>query len=54
MKSLLNKRILAFKSISTPKALFSSKVTKQLPMRDLGLKEHDPELYKYVEQEKFR
>jgi glycine hydroxymethyltransferase len=33
---------------------YASKVTKQLPMADKSLKEHDPEVYKLVEQEKFR
>lgn len=35
-------------------AYFSSKVTRTLPMPDLTLKQHDPELYKLIEKEKFR
>src|SRR5690606_9761473 len=33
---------------------FASKVKRSLPMKDLSLKEHDPVLYKLIEQEKFR
>ena len=32
----------------------TTKVNKPLPMKDLSLKEHDPTLYKLIEQEKFR
>ncbi len=34
--------------------LFASKITRQLPMKDMTLKEHDPELYKLIENEKKR
>ena len=49
MKSLLAKsqRILSTR-------LFATKITRQLPMRDLSLKEHDPELFKLIESEKKR
>ena len=33
---------------------FASKITRTLPMRDMTLKEHDPELYKLIENEKKR
>ncbi|CDW80992.1 serine hydroxymethyltransferase [Stylonychia lemnae] len=33
---------------------FASKITRQLPVKDLSLKEHDHELYKLIEAEKFR
>ena len=36
------------------KRLFASKITRQLPMKDMTLKEHDPELYKLIENEKKR
>lgn len=49
MKSLIAK---SQKTLST--RLFASKITRQLPMRDLTLKEHDPELYKMIENEKKR
>ena len=49
MKSLIAK---SQKTLST--RLFASKVTRQLPMKDLSLKEHDPELFKLIEQEKKR
>ncbi len=39
---------------SSSRRLFASKVTRQLPMKDLTLKEHDPELYKLIENEKKR
>ena len=49
MKSLISasQKTLATRS-------FASKITRQLPMKDLSLKEHDPELYKLIEQEKKR
>ena len=34
--------------------MFASKITRQLPMKDMTLKEHDPELYKLIELEKKR
>lgn len=49
MKSLVAK---SQKTLST--RLFASKITRQLPMKDLSLKEHDPELYKLIEHEKKR
>ena len=39
---------------STTRRLFSSKVTRTLPIKDLSLKQHDPEMFKLLEQEKFR
>jgi glycine hydroxymethyltransferase len=33
---------------------FSSKITRQLPMKDLSLQENDPELYQIIENEKRR
>jgi hypothetical protein len=43
------------KALANPgQRLFASKVTRQLPMKDLSLKEHDPELYKLIELEKKR
>lgn len=33
---------------------FASKITRQLPMADLPLKQHDPELWNLMEQEKAR
>lgn len=45
------------KSINASKRLFGSygkNITRPLPMKDLGLKEHDPELYGYLESEKAR
>jgi glycine hydroxymethyltransferase len=35
-------------------AQFSSKITRPLPMPDKTLKEHDPEIYRLIELEKFR
>lgn len=32
----------------------SSKITRQLPSKDMSLKEHDPELYGLIEKEKGR
>jgi glycine hydroxymethyltransferase len=49
MKSLIAK---SQKTLST--RLFASKITRPLPMRDMTLKEHDPELYKLIENEKKR
>ena len=43
------------RSLYTPSSrLFGTKITRQLPMKDLSLKEHDPELYKLIEHEKKR
>ena len=36
------------------KAGFASKVTRQLPMKDMSLKQADPEIYKLIELEKMR
>lgn len=33
---------------------FGKNITRQLPTKDMTLKEHDPELYGYIEQEKAR
>ena len=33
---------------------FATKVTRALPVKDMSLKEHDPELYKLIEKEKAR
>lgn len=33
---------------------FSSRITKQLPIKDSTLKEHDPQLFKLIELEKLR
>ena len=33
---------------------FGKNITRPLPVKDLSLKEHDPELYGYIEQEKAR
>ena len=33
---------------------FTPKVTRQLPMKDMTLKEHDPVLYDIVQKEKLR
>ena len=49
MKSLIAK---SQKTLCT--RLFASKITRQLPMKDMTLKEHDPELYKLIENEKKR
>ena len=49
MKSLIQK------SLTLPqRRLFASKITRQLPMKDQTLKEHDPVLYRLLEQEKKR
>lgn len=51
MKSLIQ----TSRSLYTPSTrLFASKITRQLPMKDLTLKEHDPELFKLIENEKKR
>ncbi len=51
MKSLIQ----TSRSLYTPSTrLFASKITRQLPMKDLSLKEHDPELFKLIENEKKR
>lgn len=54
MKSLVSKSARGGLLTFTSNAKFTTKVTRQLPMRDLGLKEHDPTLYKLIEQEKLR
>jgi len=33
---------------------FGKNITRQLPIADSSLKEHDPELYGYIQQEKAR
>jgi hypothetical protein len=33
---------------------YGKNITRQLPVKDMSLKEHDPELYGYIEQEKAR
>jgi glycine hydroxymethyltransferase len=33
---------------------FGSKINRQLPLKDASLKDHDPELFKLIEQEKAR
>jgi len=33
---------------------FSYKFSVPLPMKDLGLEQHDPELYNIIEKEKYR
>ena len=33
---------------------FTTKVTRALPVKDMSLKEHDPELYSLIEKEKAR
>ena len=33
---------------------FASKITRALPVQDMSLKEHDPELYHMIEKEKAR
>ena len=45
------------RSLNTSKRLFGSfgkNITRPLPIKDLTLKEHDPELYGYLEAEKAR
>jgi glycine hydroxymethyltransferase len=36
------------------RASFASKISRQLPTKDMSLKEFDPELYKLIEKEKRR
>lgn len=50
MKSLISNKT----QISQPFRLFSTKITRSLPVKDQSLKEHDPELYKLLELEKKR
>jgi hypothetical protein len=50
MKSLISNKT----QISQPLRLFSTKITRSLPVKDQSLKEHDPELYKLLELEKKR
>ena len=33
---------------------FSSRITRQLPVKDLSIKEHDPDLHQMIEKEKLR
>jgi hypothetical protein len=43
--------------LTLSKRLFGSygkSITRKLPIKDASLKEHDPELYGYIEQEKAR
>lgn len=42
------------KVLTSQNRLFSSKITRQLPVRDMTLKEHDPELHRLIELEKQR
>ncbi len=49
MKSLITKTL-----FNTRAQSITSKVKRLLPVKDLSLKEHDPVLYKLIEQEKFR
>ena len=42
------------KNLSRASRFFSNKVTRPLPMKDLTLKEHDPELHNMIAQEKAR
>jgi len=45
---------------NTPRRMFSTyalnnkNIVRKLPTKDLSLKEHDPELYHYIECEKAR
>jgi glycine hydroxymethyltransferase len=51
MKTLLQ----TSRSLYTPHTrLFASKITRQLPIKDSSLKDHDPELFKLIENEKKR
>lgn len=54
MQSLKHLRQKANSILFTRQAAFATKATRQLPIKDQSLKEHDPELYKLIEQEKFR
>ena len=56
MKSFISKSLKATSLVGPTAAsrLFASKITRQLPMRDMTLKEHDPEVYKLIENEKKR
>lgn len=51
MKSLISKALTNNHASVRP---FSSKITRALPMKDMTLKEHDPELYRLIESEKKR
>ena len=55
MKCMLQKSLMAQRANSSlTSRMFASKITRQLPMKDMTLKEHDPELYKLIELEKKR
>lgn len=54
MKSFISKKGINSAFMTPTQRLFASKITRQLPMKDMTLKEHDPVLYKLIENEKKR